>query len=109
MQTTDTVLGTPSTMGDDEQLTTTRLLRDAARTFDTRGRTAHAAGQQRGSARQGKPAAPGSVARRRAGGAQGILICHLVHSSRTRPAVRQSTTPRMSYNLNPIRRLTPSR
>ena len=33
MQTTDTVLGTPSTMGDDEQLTTTRLLRDAARTF----------------------------------------------------------------------------
>ena len=33
MQTTDTVLGTPSTMGDDEQLTTTRLLRDAARSF----------------------------------------------------------------------------
>ena len=27
------IMGTPSTMGDDEQLTTTRLLRDAARSF----------------------------------------------------------------------------
>ena len=31
--TVEPLLGTPSTMGDDEQLTTTRLLRDAARTF----------------------------------------------------------------------------
>ncbi len=29
----DLIMGTPSTMGDDEQLTTTRLLRDAARTY----------------------------------------------------------------------------